>query len=235
MSNVVTHGDVSPSVGVVPDASPEVRKPSKGKDLTKRGVRKECLEAKRKEFPRHPSKQWFVLKATYNREKQAYKYFKRHKITAYLPVRRVKKDVDGKTVKAEETLLPCLVFVYDEPEKVREYVRERPSLSYVHFYYNMFKTNENSNHEPVVLDYDEMLNFIVVTSVKNPFVRIVSEKECKFKSGDMVRVTQGDFKGVVGRVARVDRQSCVVVNVKGLCMVATAYIPGTFLEYTEKQ
>ena len=41
-------------------------------------------------------------------------------------------------------------------------------------------------------------------------------KKCRFVSEDFVRVTEGPFEGVVGRVARVARQNRVVVYIEGL-------------------
>ena len=45
-----------------------------------------------------------------------------------------------------------------------------------------------------------------------------------------VRVIAGDFKGVVGKVARIAGQQRIVVEISGLCLVATAYIPTDFIE-----
>ena len=59
-------------------------------------------------------------------------------------------------------------------------------------------------------------------------------KQCHFKSGDLVRIVDGKFKGVAGRVARVCGQQRVVVEVEGLCLVATAYVPSAFLERINK-
>ena len=75
-----------------------------------------------------------------------------------------------------------------------------------------------------------MINFIKATSTDSEHVRIVTEEQCHYKSGDIVRVIAGDFKGVVGKVARVAGQQRVVVDISGLCLVATAYIPTDFLE-----
>ena len=40
----------------------------------------------------------------------------------------------------------------------------------------------------------------------------------------------GAFKGVVGKVARVAGQQRVVVEVEGVCLVSTAYVPSAFIE-----
>ena len=52
---------------------------------------------------------------------------------------------------------------------------------------------------------------------------------CHFKSGDRVRVIEGAFRGVEGRIARAAGQQRVIVELEGLCLVATAYIPTAFL------
>lgn len=222
--------ETAPCTGLAPDAIPEARKPRKAVGLQKRGVREECLAAIRRRYPEDDDKQWHVLRATYNRERQAYRYFRRHKVAAYLPMHTVWRMEGGRRMKQAEPLLPCLVFVYDEPANVRRMVSETPSLQYLRYYYNKFSRTSAGTDSPLTVPYAEMMDFIVITSVKNPYTRIVDKSRCRFKSGDMVRVARGDFEGVVGRVARIDRHSCVVVEVKGLCLVATAYIPRRDLE-----
>lgn len=88
---------------------------------------------------------------------------------------------------------------------------------------------QDEKHPPVVVPYYEMLNFIKLTSVDNEHIKLVEPERCHYKSGDKVRIVEGDFAGVVGRVARISGQQRVVVEINGLCMVATAYIPSAFL------
>ena len=88
----------------------------------------------------------------------------------------------------------------------------------------------DGKHPPMTIPYTAMTNFIRVTSTDSDHVRVVSPKQCRFKSGDKVRVTEGEFKGIMGRVVRIAKQQRVVVEVAGLCMVATAYIPSRFIE-----
>lgn len=52
----------------------------------------------------------------------------------------------------------------------------------------------------------------------------------KFKKGQEVRVIEGRFKGVIGKVARYHGQQRVAVVIDGLLTIATAYIPSAFLE-----
>jgi transcription antitermination factor NusG len=72
------------------------------------------------------------------------------------------------------------------------------------------------------------------TALRDEYVMEVDIKTCKFVSDQLVRVTDGPFEGVTGRVARVARQNRVVVYIKGLQSgLTTAYIPPHFLEKVE--
>jgi transcription antitermination factor NusG len=53
---------------------------------------------------------------------------------------------------------------------------------------------------------------------------------CRFQGGDRVRVIGGQFVGVEGRVARVAGEQRVVVELQGVCLFATAYVPSAFLQ-----
>jgi hypothetical protein len=50
-----------------------------------------------------------------------------------------------------------------------------------------------------------------------------------------LRIIEGQFKGVMGRVARISGQQRVVVEVKDVCLVSTAYIPSAFLEVVKAE
>ena len=56
----------------------------------------------------------------------------------------------------------------------------------------------------------------------------------QYKLGDRVVVTEGDFEGIQGRVARIAGQQRVVLELFGGCMVATAFIPkGAMMKFEE--
>lgn len=174
-------------------------------------------------------RQWFVLRATYNRQKQAYDYIVNKGVEAYLPLHYVQKNVNGKRKRLLEPYLPQLLFVYASDGEVRELVEDTPELSFLTYYYNHFKKTAEGKNPPLVVPYRSMMNFIRVTSVENEHIKVVSPEQCHYKSGDIVRVIEGDFAGVEGRVARVSGQQRVVVEIEGVCLITTAYIPSAFL------
>ena len=70
-----------------------------------------------------------------------------------------------------------------------------------------------------------MDNFIRLTSIKNPHIIPVTSENIMYKLGDEVVVTEGEFIGIHGRVARIAGQQRVVVELFEGCLVATAYVP----------
>ena len=149
-----------------------------------------------------------------------------------MPMHYVIKKEIGKKKRILQPLLPNLLFVYATREAVNSIIKKKdedtPILKY---YLDKTRPKEtNGKHPPLTIPFDAMTNFIKATSTESDHVRIVSNEQCHYKSGDIVKVIDGEFKGVTGRVARIAGQQRVVVEIAGLCMVATAYIPSAFLE-----
>lgn len=177
-----------------------------------------------------PAKQWFVLRASYARVNKAHEYLTHNGTETYLPLHYTLKEINGKKKRVLEPLLPNLLFVYATPKEVETYVKHTPALPYLSYYYNHFQTDAQGKNPPLTIHYEEMMNFIRITSIDNEHIQLVNPEQCRYKSGDLVRIVEGDFKGVIGKVARVRGQQRVVVEIEGLCMVATAYVPSGFLE-----
>jgi transcription antitermination factor NusG len=81
----------------------------------------------------------------------------------------------------------------------------------------------------IVPDYQmESLKIICAADADNTIVSLVEVP--KFEKGQLVKVIDGVFKGVVGIVARWQGQQRVGVVVDDLVTMATAYIPSAFLQ-----
>lgn len=181
-------------------------------------------------------KQWFVLRATYSRTEKALEYFQAKNVETYLPMHYVIKEINGKRKLVHEPLLPNLIFAYMTREKSHEFVKQ-PSVTASWLKYYTDKTKEvekdTGKNPPVTIPDNEMLNFIKLTSVNSEHIMVLPPERCHFKSGDLVRVIDGPFTGVVGRVGRAAGQQRVFVVLEGVCTVATAYIPNDFIQIIE--
>ena len=175
---------------------------------------------------------WFVLRVTYNRTEKARAIISNAGVQSYMPMHYVVKKEIGKKKRILQPLLPNLLFIYATREAVNSIIKKKEDeLSVLKFYLDKTKPiEENGKHPPLIIPFAAMTNFIKATSTDSEHVRIVSAEQCHYKSGDTVKVIGGEFEGVIGKVARVAGQQRVVVEISGLCLVATAYIPNAFLE-----
>lgn len=213
LSNVETHQD--PRIRLTLDAIPEAKS-------IKTGVSVRYVPAS--------DKQWFVFRASYGREDQAAEQIVDDGTFVYIAKRWIRKTVNGKQKKVQESLIPNLLFVYAKYEKAEVYIKNTPSLSYLSYYYNHFATDRNHKNPPLIIPTREMVNFILATSCSSEHLMFVKPSQCHFKGGELVRVTEGAFKGVEGRVARVSGQQRVVVSLSDIGLISTAYIPTAFLQ-----
>ena len=209
--------DDSPHIRLTSDVLPEAQ-------CSQIGVSSEYVQK-----PRH---HWFVLRVTYNRTAKACNIISNAGIQSYMPMHYViKKDI-GKKKRILQPLLPNIFFVYSTREEVNSIIKKKmDELPIIKFYLDKTKKIEaNGKHPPLTIPFAAMLNFIKATSTDSEHVRIVSSEQCHYKTGDIVNVIDGEFKGVTGKVARIAGQQRVVVEISGLCLVATAYIPSSFIE-----
>ena len=181
--------------------------------------------------------EWFVLRVTYNRTQKAHGIISTSDVQSYMPMHYVIKKEIGKKKRILQPLLPNLLFVYTTREVVNSIIKKKgDETSVLKFYLDKTKPlEENGKHPPLTISFPAMTNFIKATNTDSEHVRIVSSEQCHYKSGDMVKVIGGEFKGVIGKVARIAGQQRVVVEISGLCLVATAYIPNGFLEIVQNQ
>ena len=220
LSNVETRrGEAKPpSVSLAPDTIPEAKS-------SKTGVSVRYVPDR--------NKSWYVFRASYGRENKALDYIVEDGTFAYIAKRYARKTVNGKQKKVLETLIPNLLFVYTNEEKANEYIKNTPALSYLTYYYNHFELDDDQKNPPLTVSCKEMENFIIATCNKSEHLKFVDESQCHFKGGEIVKIIDGNFKGVEGRVARVSGQQRVIVTLTNVGLVSTAYIPTAFIQIIE--
>ena len=176
-----------------------------------------------------PGKRWYVLRASYGREDKASDYIVEDGTFVYIAKRYTRKTVNGKQKKVLENLIPNLLFVYTTEDKAEEYVKRTPALSFLSYYYNHFERDDDQKNPPLTVSCKEMENFIIATCNQSEHLKFVDETQCHFKGGETVKVIDGLFKGVEGRVARVSGQQRVVITLSQIGLVSTAYVPTAFI------
>ena len=216
LSNVETgRGQAKPpGVRVAPETIPEAKSSQKGVSVR---------------YVPTPGMSWYVFRASYGREDKASDYIVEDGTYVYIAKRYARKSVNGKQKKVLETLIPNLLFVYTTEDKAKEYIKNTPVLSYLTYYYNHFELDDDQKNPPLTVSCKEMENFIIATCNSSEHLKFIDESQCHFKGGEIVKVIEGLFKGVEGRVARVSGQQRVIVTLSQVGLVSTAYVPTAFL------
>ena len=173
---------------------------------------------------------WFVLRVSYGRAVKASNLLNENRIKTFNPLHKVVKRVDGKLRRLQLPLLPGLIFAHTEAAILDSIMQEPSIRTLVSYYYDHFRLASNGYNPPLVVPNGPMNSFIKALSADSHDVRVVKPEHVHYKSGDIVRVTAGEFKGVEGRVARAAGQQRVIITLQGLCLIATAYIPTGCLE-----
>ena len=174
------------------------------------------------------SKQWFVLRVAYHHEQAAKDWLEELGIETYLAMHDAEKEMNGKKKRVREPLIPNLLFAHATKKEI-DLTLAAPGNAYLSYYYNHFRINADGKNPPLIVPDKQMDNFIRLTSIANDHILFVDRSQCHFKNGDHVVVTDGDFRGIEGRIARVARQQRVVVELDGIGYITTAYIPKAFL------
>lgn len=178
------------------------------------------------------NKRWFVLKVSYGRIDKAKTFVEAKGLECYVPLQYKEVRKQGKKRILTIPLLHSLIFVHASAEQIEALLHDnkvvanenRALLSY-YFNHTIHRQDNPDRNPPLTIQDEAMNNFIRLTSVKNPHIIPVTSNSIQFKLGDNVVVTEGEFKGVHGRVARIAGQQRVIVELFDGCLVATAYVP----------
>ena len=232
--HTVGGGETPPCVGLnsntLPKAQSKVSAESSQTGVSTRGVHilSKSKVQKEEEIPH-----WYALRTTYGREKKAYDYMTAKGITAFYPTTNVVKLIKGKRKVVTESRLPNIFFAYGTEEQLKSFVYDNVNLPFLRFYYRHVHVGRRIEKIPLIVpDYQmDSLKIICAADADNTIVSLGEVP--KFEKGQFVKVIDGVFKGVVGRVARWQGQQRVGVVVDELVTVCTAYVPSAFLEIVE--
>ena len=178
------------------------------------------------------NKQWFVLRVTYGRIIKAKAFIEAKGLECYVPLRYKEVRKQGKRRIITEPLISSFVFVHASIEQIDSLLQDKSikvsdNSTLLSYYYDHTShcENEPSKNPPLVISDAAMDNFIHLTSIHNPHIIPVTSENIKYKLGDEVVITEGEFKDIRGRVTRIAGQQRVLVELFDGCLVATAYVP----------
>lgn len=186
---------------------------------------------------------WYFLRVSYGRAEKLYNELKdrQNGYFLWMPcVKTVKIEKEKKTgtKKKTETLTPIFksnLFIYSTEQQAFSLTHrdEKTGYPYVDFTFDHTVKNKYGRDEILTIPFLQMKNFMKAANIQHPWAHVVTQEKITFRPGGYVRVIEGPFAGVVGKVARVFGQTRVVITIPGIVQYATAYISQNNLEPCE--
>ena len=183
--------------------------------------------------PEHSSEgvpsSWYALRVSYSRELKVRDKLNESGIRTFVPMmwRRCPVKPGMTTGNPSRRLVPAvgnLCFAYSTRAELEDFIRGYGETSPVHFYW------DRTANKPLTVPEKAMNDFIAVSSTLDEDLIYITEITSKLREGQTVKVKEGPFKGVEGKVVRIRKSRRILVELPGMLAVATTYIQPEYLE-----
>ena len=171
-----------------------------------------------------PQLKWFPLRVTYSRELKVRDMLRMSGFECFVPMTVREEETGGVKRIREVPAVNNLCFVRAGRKQLDEAILDRGMSSIVSYIWN------RSRLMPESVPDKAMADFIRVSESRMEDIVYLLEVNSRLRAGQRVRIKDGPFAGVVGKVVRIRRSRRVMVELPGMLAVATGYIPEDNLE-----
>lgn len=163
--------------------------------------------------------EWFALRATYSRELKVQALLKEKGLTTFVPMSWRTVEKNGRRVRKLAPAVSNLCFVRWTRESLDAFIHSFGGSSPVTYYW------DRTTDRPLVIPEKAMEDFIAVSSTMDQDLIYLTTISSKLRDGQLVKVKEGPFKGIQGRIVRIRKSRRILVELPGMLAVATTYIP----------
>lgn len=121
-----------------------------------------------------------------------------------------------------QTLMPAYIFIHTTLQCISLLRQTEYNRFYVYV--------DRVTRVPLPIPDREVEIFKIVTSAGASGFEFLGDDPSVYQKGDLVRVTDGPFKGAEGYIKRIRKDRRLVVTISGVAAIATAHIPMELLE-----
>ncbi len=182
---------------------------------------------------------WFAVRATQGRARKVYDSLlslNDDSVELYLPVlKRIvysNADFDHPSKEiVEELMYPNLLFMRCTLERMLYYLYDdqRPRIPGFTPYYNHCIVDSNGKNGLLVVPDVQLQSFRIIVESGNEYIILNENVDSEFLDGDRVEVTGGPFAGVQGVLVRYRRHRRVMVQLDGIGLFGTSYMPNDWI------
>ena len=145
-------------------------------------------------------------------------------IRTFIPMRSVRVEKDGKTLRKTVPAVGNLLFARSVQQTLYEHIKSEGEAPITRFLW------DRNTGRPLVVPDKQMDDFIRVCQASGDDALFLTRPDAKLTEGARIRVVSGPLAGVEGRVVRIRKSRRVLVDLPGLLSVASTYIPLDLLE-----
>jgi transcription antitermination factor NusG len=174
---------------------------------------------------RDKSVRWYVFTVPYDRELKVKRALDQLDVESYVPMAYTYIEREGQRVRVIKPAISNLIFIHSSLSFLSGFKKEVEASTPIKY------MMDKGEHQPIVVNDEDMDNFIRVTKTMNEELVYLEENRYReMKIGSRVRVTDGPFKNTEGYVVKIKKDKRVLVSIPGVSMVATAFIPPALME-----
>lgn len=160
----------------------------------------------------------------FNRTEAAANDIRSLAVETYIPMQTIVTERAGVRRRAQKPAISSLMFFKGTTEQALEVARILADRAM------LYRRESGGRQIPAAISEHEMQIFRLVVSSGVEGLEFLADDPERFAKGDRVRVTDGPLAGAEGHITRIRGDRRLVVSIKGVCAVATAYIPQCFLQ-----
>ena len=184
------------------------------------------MENKTAENEKTEESRWWCIRVTYNRELKVKAELETLGIRYFLPMVYQESIIKGRKVKKLVPAIHNLIFIHCTRAEMIDY-KERTALP-VRYIMN------KETRRPEIIPDRQMENFIAVAGNYDEQIVYLDYDTAILKRGERVRITGGIFSGVEGEFVRIAGDRRVVVTIRGIAAIATAFIHPSLIQKLDK-
>lgn len=173
--------------------------------------------------------QWWALKVFRNQTGKLQKLLQKNGFETFIPIQTiVTENEQGKKIEKTRPAVAGLLFVKAPLQYISSTKNKNTTPEFI-FYTHL--NNENKRVPAPILNA-EMERFKIVANAFITGIEYIDPIAASqiLSEGNKVRVKAGIFEGAEGVIKRIKGSKRLIVEIKGVCAIATPYIPPVFLE-----
>lgn len=162
---------------------------------------------------------WYVLRVSYSRELKIKEILDQRGLRTFVPM--IWRPSSPTRSGISRQLVPAvnnLCFVYWSKSGIDRFIQEYGDKSPVHYYW------DRTASRPMTVPDKAMDDFIKVASSMDEDLIYLTEISEKLREGQIVKVRNGSFAGVEGRIVRIRKSRRLMVELPGMLAIASTYL-----------